>query len=82
MINFLRSSTNDAFERMKYNLKIRTVIKMIGMIIVAVIYYIFDERLKRRCRKAIQYFRIIPKKIMCSMKMTSFIRKNNILSKL
>lgn len=67
---------------MQYKLKIQTVIKVIGLIIVAVVYYIFDKRLKNRCRKAIQYFRIIPKKIMCSIKMTSFIRKNNILSKL
>lgn len=55
---------------------------MIGLIIVLIAYYLFDKRFKARCRKAIQYFRIIPKKIMCSMKMTTFMRKNNVLTKL
>lgn len=82
MINLLQISVREAFIKMQTNLKIQTTLKIIGLIIVAIIYYIFDERLKNRCRKAIQYFRIIPKKIMCSIRMTSFIRKNNILSKL
>jgi len=56
--------------------------KLTGLLVVCAIYLVYMHYLKKRCRVAMQFFGMIPKNIMCSMKMTSFLRRNKILNKL
>jgi hypothetical protein len=62
--------------------KLLAYLKIVGLLVVVAIYLVYRHYLKKRCRVAIQFFGMIPNNIMCSMKMTSFLRKNKILNKL
>lgn len=55
--------------------------KMAAMVIILVFYFFFDYNLKKRCKRSIDYFRTIPKELMCTMKVTAYMRKNETLNK-
>lgn len=51
-----------------------------ALMILLIIYAIYNDNLKKRCKRSIDYFRMIPKEMMCTMKVTTYMRKNEILS--
>ncbi len=59
----------------------KIVYKSIGMLLAIVLYFFCDRSLGKRCKRVIKYFKIIPKEVMCSTKLTTFMRKQKVLSK-
>ncbi len=59
----------------------KIIYKGLGLIAALIVYLMCDRSLKSRCKKTIKYFRIIPKEIMCSIKLTTFMRKHKVLNK-
>lgn len=51
---------------------------MIGFIGV---FWWYNQKLKDKCKMTIRYFKIVPKSIMNKMKMTNYMRKNDLLKK-
>lgn len=72
IFNFSESQLKDT--------KIKIFYRMGSLFILLVVYGIYNESLKKRCKRSIDYFKMIPKDVMCTMKVTSFMRKNEILS--
>lgn len=52
---------------------------MMGMMILLMEY---NKRMKNKCVMMIKYFKIIPKWIMNKVKVTNYIRRNNLLEKI
>jgi len=59
-----------------------TVYKMIGLIVLCIWYIYWAIQTKNRCRLGIRYFQIIPKDILCDIRVSTYLRKNHILNKL
>lgn len=53
---------------------------MLTLIVVLIGYTYWNYTMSKRSQMAIRYFKIIPKKLMCNSKITSYMRKNNTLS--
>jgi hypothetical protein len=59
----------------------KIVYKSIGMLLAIILYVFCDRSLAKRCKRAIKYLKFIPKEVMCSTKLTTFMRKQKVLSK-
>lgn len=62
--------------------KIYSVMKCVGLLGVMVMYYLYYKELSRKCLLAVKYFTIIPKNLMSTMRLTTFLRRNDVLDKL
>jgi hypothetical protein len=82
LITSLTYETREAFIMMKEKTKEKILIKVLGLVIMLICYIWYDSSLKKRCKRAIKLFRIIPKELMCSMKITTYMRKHNSLKML
>ncbi len=56
-----------------------SVLRCCGLLAVGVMYYFYYMELSKKCMLAVKYFTIIPKTVMGSMKLGTFLRKNNVL---
>lgn len=53
---------------------------MVIVFYALMVYVLYNKKLRKRCKRSIDYFKFIPKELMCTMKITSYMRKNEILS--
>ena len=81
VIKALNTETFKFSESQLKNTEIKIFYRMGSLFILLVVYGVYNESLKKRCKRSIDYFRMIPKDVMCTMKVTSFMRKNEILSR-
>ncbi len=44
--------------------------KIAGLIILSIMYIKYSRYLRQRCRMGLQFFGMVPRNIMCSLKMT------------
>ena len=72
---------NRIFNVLMESTKLKIVHKSIEMLVALILYFVCDRSLRNRCKRAIKYFRIVPKEVMCSTKLTTFMRKQKVLSK-
>ena len=61
--------------------KLHSFYKVMGLFLIGLVYIYFDRTLKNRCKRSIKYFKMIPKDIVCTMKITTFMKKNKVLNK-
>lgn len=55
---------------------------MFGLVCSLIIYILYTMYLRKRSKIALKFVKMIPKNILCNMKMTSYLRKHKVLNKL
>jgi hypothetical protein len=79
---FMNKKTEKAFEKLIQKSYLRMFPKLASVLIVCALYGFYWRYMKSKYKKALQFFTMIPKSIMCSLKMTIQLRKTNFFDKI